>query len=170
MLHHDAELDEPTEQDVEARLSWDLEAQAYLSELQTLRQGVRDIYQSNLVQPDLADSIMSRVEREQQLPGDTVPASSLRWQLAFCSAAALAVAAMLWLHGSSTPPDEALIPAKRAVADAPPGVSSTRRGVAIESVDFGVRGGSIFMVQAGEGTTPVVWLSEPEEEVRSEPL
>lgn len=32
--------------------------------------------------------------------------------------------------------------------------------VAIESVDFGEGGGSVFVVEAGEGVTPVVWLAD----------
>ena len=32
--------------------------------------------------------------------------------------------------------------------------------VAIETVDFGAREGTIFLMQEGEGSTPVVWLMD----------
>jgi len=39
-----------------------------------------------------------------------------------------------------------------AVASSPP--------VAIESVDFGAQRGTVFVVEAGESVTPVVWLED----------
>jgi hypothetical protein len=39
-----------------------------------------------------------------------------------------------------------------ALAPSPP--------VAIESVDFGTQRGTVFVVEAGESVTPVVWLED----------
>jgi len=47
----------------------------------------------------------------------------------------------------------ALPVAQPAVADSPP-------PVAIETVDFGSHDGAIFMVSAGQDSTPVVWLTD----------
>ncbi|MCE7888933.1 MAG: hypothetical protein DYH12_04375, partial [Sorangiineae bacterium PRO1] len=92
-------------------------------------------------------------------------------------------AAALWL---STPPPEPSaplpvaapvkpsLPAEATSATPAPVAELTDEDVdpaaTIEAVDFGNRGGSIFMVPAGAESTPVVWLVDEPAGARVEPL
>jgi negative regulator of sigma E activity len=57
-------------------------------------------------------------------------------------------------------PQEVQKPASPAPAAAHPVVADSSPPVAIETVDFGSHDGAIFMVSAGQGSTPVVWLTD----------
>lgn len=178
MLHHDEELDALEVERVERQLSWDAEGRRYLSDLETIGSAVREATDQRLVDRDLTDQIMARVQGAAARSNARPHRQAKAWQrrtLPFgLVSTALAAAAMFWLS--------VRVPTERAInSDTPqavvvvPGVSEpaaeTESGVLIESVDFGGGGGSIFMVQGGRATTPVVWLTEPSEtEGRSEPL
>ncbi len=136
---------------------------------------------------EVADQIADRVLERLPLPG---PASSRRsaariwgWS-AGVGALALAAAALLviWAAGGPSTSQRPLasgptaaerpVVAASVAADAPAGAESDP-GVAIEVVDFGAHGGTIFMVSSGEETpTPVVWLVDegPDSQDRVEQL
>lgn len=96
---------------------------------------------------------------------------------------AAAAAAALWM---STPGPQPTTPAPVAVSvrPAPPaeapsaapeptaelGDEDADPAASIEAVDFGNQGGTIFMVPAGEESTPVVWLVDEPASARMEPL
>jgi len=63
-----------------------------------------------------------------------------------------AVAAALVLLAAAAEPMRMPRPLEVALAKAPP--------VAIESVDFGEGVGTVFVVEAGDSVTPVVWLED----------
>jgi negative regulator of sigma E activity len=100
-----------------------------------------------------------------------------RYATALGAGAALAAAAALTLQVAqrgAPPSDKSALQAKRAVPEAPfagpartaplasallpDEQSDVGPAVAIETVDFGSNEGTIFMVPAGDDTTPVVWL------------
>lgn len=96
-------------------------------------------------------------------------------------AAAAAAAVVMALSGGATSTAVGSRPAlpataQPAVAPSAPVVGTSAEedssSAAIESIDFGGSNGSIFMVSAGDVTTPVVWVSDdlaaPTE--RAEPL
>jgi hypothetical protein len=97
-------------------------------------------------------------------------------------ALAAAAAAALWMTTPGGPPPETtasmaplLAPPPRApVADpsSPPAATDDDADLAatIEAVDFGNRAGTIFMVPAGDQSTPVVWLVDEAPSGRMEPL
>lgn len=183
MLHHDEELDAIDVERVERRLSWDADGRRYLDDLETIAVAVRDSVDHGIRDTAFTDQIMARVQGLPRTAG-TQPAPKSQslasaWHrrtlpFGLASTAALAAAAMFWL--SVRMPTEKPVHSNtpRAVAATPAVANSSAEvdnGVLIESVDFGGGGGSIFMVQGGRATTPVVWLTEPPEtEGRSEPL
>jgi hypothetical protein len=64
--------------------------------------------------------------------------------------AAVMVAALVAVAGPGPLPGPSRV--EVALAPAP--------AVAIESVDFGTHGGTVFVVEAGDSVTPVVWLAD----------
>jgi hypothetical protein len=173
MQHHDGELDALQAAEEERRLAWDPAGRVYLDRLETIGDAVRDAVQQTTPAAHLTHDIMTRIECERvghQSAWYQRLASPFGWGLG--STAALAAAAFLWLAGPTRPEDRSRAASgPHATQTAGETLSGGLVGVAIESVDFGAGGGSIFMVQGGQDTTPVVWLSEPElTEVRSEPL
>ena len=184
MQFHDDELAALAAQQVERQLGWDAPGRRYLDSLDSIGDGVRDAMRQATPAFDLTDRIMAQVALEDS--GVRRPRS--RWQklplapwqrklsvalgVGLGSTAALAAAALFWLSAGMPSDSEAeLTLAARTLETLPASDAETSRGVAIESVDFGVGGGSIFMVQVDDTPTPVVWLTEPPEvEVGSEPL
>jgi len=182
MQYYDAELDAHSAEHVERQLSWDSSRRDYLDALDTLGTGVRDAMRQATPAFDLTDQIMARVAAQSSVtrPSSSEPSRPGRalWRrkisvalgVALGSTAALAAGAVFWLSVGMPSESQAEISATARTLE-PPASDDGARGVAIESVDFGVGGGSIFMVQAGQTSTPVVWLTEPPEvEVGSEPL
>lgn len=170
MQHHDGELGAIASTQLERRLHWDASGREYLQELVAVGDGIRETLRARTDGVDLTDEIMRRVERERELErrAHRSRRARARLGLALGSSAALAAGALFWLLSGvgADGPARLLVPHRPATADV-----SVAEGVAIESVDFGVGGGSIFVIQGGEATTPVVWLTEPtEDEARSEPL
>lgn len=167
MQHHDGELDAITSEQLAHRLVWDGKGRSYLAELRTIGDSVRDAAERSTPMLDLTDAIMDRID------GDQVnrPAGLGRWSrrigVGLGSTAALAAAALFWVANGPEPPP---LTAGSTTHGMTPLSAEAGPGAAIESVDFGGGGGSIFMVQAGQDTTPVVWLTDPHEEARGEPL
>ncbi|MBK7583544.1 MAG: hypothetical protein IPI67_25550 [Myxococcales bacterium] len=107
------------------------------------------------------------------------------WVLVGGLALAAAAALLIWMN---TPTSSPTAPAPLAVTPpslpVPEPASATPAGdpapelveedsapaASIEAVDFGNQPGSIFMVPAGEETTPVVWLVDDPAGARMEPL
>ena len=188
MQYHDAELDPIAAEQLERQLRWDASRRRYLDSLDTIGDGVRDAVRQATPAFDLTDQIMARVAAQSSStrpssssdpsrPGGALPAAPT-WRrkikvalgVGLGSTAALAAGALFWLSVGMPSDRPAEISAATRTLE-PPALDDSARGVAIESVDFGVGGGSIFMVQAGQTSTPVVWLTEPPEvEVGSEPL
>jgi hypothetical protein len=129
-----------------------------------------------------------------EIPGgaDREPAPALepgerRSQVLFIVGIGLAAAAavLLWVSFQGerqTPAPVAKAPTTSVptetpspVAEGAPAVQLAQEDEAapaasIEAVDFGNHGGSIFLVPAGEETTPVVWLVDDAQGGRMEPL
>ena|SRR5688572_22361195 len=181
MQFHDGELGALPVQQVERQLAWDARGRRYLDSLDSIGDGVRDAMRQATPPLDLTDRIMTQVAlEERRIPGRLRSAPSAPWHrkltltlgVGLGSTAALAAAALFWLSVSMPSDSQAdLTLAARTLHGTPASDAETGRGVAIESVDFGMGGGSIFMVQVANTPTPVVWLTEPPEvEVGSEPL
>ncbi len=185
MHYHDGELEPLAARQVERRLAWDAEQRCYLAALETIGDGVRDAVRQATPAIDLTEQIMARVSSERASAEEPswgrtrllVPSPSWRRKITLAlgvglgSTAALAAGALFWLSVGMPSDSEAEVTmtARALELELPP--ASDASGVAIESVDFGMGGGSIFMVQAGQTPTPVVWLTEPSEvEVGSDPL
>jgi hypothetical protein len=179
MRLHDGELDAVASEQAERRLGWDASGRRYLNDLERIGDGVRDALRLTTPSADLTDQIMARIEQSQK-PEGFAPRPA--WQrrvlslgIGLGSTAALAALAVLWLSGTvsveSNDVRRAADTNLRASSASVEVSSDVSPGVAIESVDFGGGGGSIFLVQAGRETTPVVWLSEPPQtEVKGEAL
>ena len=170
MQHHDGELNAITSEQIQRRLHWDGSGREYAQGLAAIGDGVREALRARTQGMDLTDEIMQRLEAERgSKPTAHKPKRDVsRLGFALGSSAALAAGALLWLLSGVTGEGASRVVVPVSAANGEPVAAE---GVAIESVDFGVGGGSIFVIQGGEVTTPVVWLSEPtEDEVRSEPL
>lgn len=186
MQFHDGELGALSAQQVERQLAWDAPGRRYLDGLDSVGNGVRDAMRQATPSLDLTDRIMAQVALapgaqqrgvQRRFPSLSGPAPwhrrlTLALGVGVGSTAALAAAALFWLSvGMPSDSEAELTLAARALESIPASDAETSRGVAIESVDFGMGGGSIFMVQVADTPTPVVWLTEPPEvEVGSEPL
>lgn len=191
MQYHDGELAPPAAQKLERRLAWNPSERRYLERLEAIGDGVRDVARRTSPSREaleLTDQIMARVAAEQSTLGPLAstrrPRSSasspMTWRrkitvalgVGLGSTAALAAGALFWLSVGMPSETEAGVTATPLALERPSATDDDGRlGAAIESVDFGMGGGSIFMVQAGHAPTPVVWLTEPPEvEVGSEPL
>lgn len=177
MQYHDGELDAVSGQQLNRRLLWDASGRRYLSELGTLGEAVRDAVRQATPEQDLTRDIMARIEADEPRERRRgLPPRLSGWcrrlasppVLGLGSMAALAAVALLWL---AQPVPQDSTPRGVALGDTVAGGqvrSLAEPGVAIESVDFGPGGGSIFVLERGRETTPVVWLSEPAHaEVRS---
>lgn len=135
---------------------------------------------------DIADAVMSRIQAEERRRPAMAPAAARYWPVL---AAAAGVALMVGVYTAtqagvpSSPAPVAhhsarLAPeAVQVVPPAPPAALaaaelSPEADVAIESVDFGGKNGTIFLVPGrDQGMTPVVWLvDDPGERGRVEKL
>jgi len=136
--------------------------------------------------------VMARIEHEETTLGQSGEVVQLRPQPASRPAGratvvvvglalAAAAAAVLWVRSASPPPDPAPLPVAsvhapkpEVPAPPPPAVETAEEepspAASIEAVDFGNSAGSIFMVPAGDETTPVVWLVDDPASARMEPL
>lgn len=186
MQYHDGETDPLVAGQIEQRLVWDPRQRAYLRSLETIGDGVRDAVRQATPSFDLTDRIMARVAAEavgaaEPARGEArrhvAPTASWHRKITVAlgvglgSTAALAAGALFWLSVGMPLDSQPEVTVSAQALDRPSADADAALGAAIESVDFGTGGGSIFMVQAGQTPTPVVWLSEPPEvEVGSEPL
>ena len=179
MQYYDGELDLLSAQQLERQLSWDAPRRRYLDALDSVGDGVRDAMRQATPAFDLTDQIMARVAADRAAqPASSGQSRPTSWRrkvmvalgVGLGSTAALAAGTVFWLSVGMPSESQAEISVTARTLE-PPALDDGARGVAIESVDFGAGGGSIFMVQAGQTSTPVVWLTEPPEvEVGSEPL
>lgn len=191
MAYYDGELTAAEAEAVEQQLQSDAQAQAVLAGLSQVGDFVRAAEAERLGAADgIADGVMARIEREVPRAAPRDPKRSRRFTLGVVAPVALAAAAagVLWISGNKSDgtarapvaqptlsaPAAALAPAPEptvAALQAP--AADQAPAISIESVEFGPRTGSIFMIPAGEAETPVVWLlDEPEAPTRPrmEPL
>jgi anti-sigma factor RsiW len=177
MRYYDGELDAEQAAEVEAALANDPEAQRVFEGLEQLSAFVQT-HEREQALPDLTDAIMSRIAREER-KDSARPAEVVRgpWSTILPAAAAvLALAAGVALvnelsnkPGTTTPVvQQPTATSEEPVAPVPSEepvreqvlAESHHPAVAIETVDFGAREGTIFVMQEGEGSTPVVWLMD----------
>jgi anti-sigma factor RsiW len=177
--YFDGELDAEGLAEVERELEAPGDARAYLRELQAVQEAVRSIASARAAAaPDLADSILARALAE---PGPLRRRAERGRLLRLAPPAGLllAAAAALLLYLRPGPkPSEGLVAGEPSsvvttVGEQPsaePAVEVAEQeaspGASIESVDFGDRDGSIFMVATGPEATPVVWLVDDADEAR----
>ena len=168
MAYHDGELSPRERARVAARLAGDRSARQRLEELASLRNLVRAWARSERERFDVSDAVMREVEAPRVARSRWVPAAV---------AGSLAAAAALALSATRPvpePPPGALssnpsVTAPRSEAAAGPSDEVT--GARVESVDFGERSGSIFVLGSSAGTTTVIWMNDlPENRRRIEPL
>ena len=169
MRYYDGELDAEEAAELEAELASAPEAREVLAGLEQLSEFVRKDAAAASA-PDLSAAIMEQVAREprRERRAEPVPAG---WRVIVPAAAAvLALAASVALVNEisrtpaapapvvqHSPPPVASLPLEAVAASS---VVIERDAVAIETVDFGARRGTIFVMQEGEGSTPVVWLMD----------
>jgi anti-sigma factor RsiW len=189
MQHHDGELPPEESAEVERLLSGDPQQRAALAGLEQLGDFLRRFAdERGSSADDLVSTVMARLDDEIAPASRRVTRSGVSsrprrvptwvWGAAGALAAAAAVALLLPFFAPngpaySTGPTAVSAPLRLAAASArsnwpPVGVSTDPvrgpdRGpdVSIETVDFGQRNGTIFMVSSGEGaTTPVIWVAD----------
>jgi anti-sigma factor RsiW len=169
MRYYDGELDADEAAELEAELERDAEARGVLAGLEQLSGFVRREAAERDV-PDLTDAIMAEVAREPRQDRTAPAPAPAGWRVIVPAAAAvLALAASVALVNefSAAPAEPVRVVQQPPLVVAPPEepaavplVVAERDAVAIETVDFGAREGTIFVVQEGEGSTPVVWLMD----------
>ena len=183
MRYYDGELDADEAAEFEAALEHHPEAQRVLEGLEQLSAFVR-LHGQEQAAPDplLTDDIMARIAREEAPEPQRVSSAPPEvgrgpWRTIVPAAAAvLALAASVALvneisKNSGTPAPVVEQPSttvERPLAPVPSGeepaeeqvLADSHPAVAIETVDFGAREGTIFLMQEGEGSTPVVWLMD----------
>ncbi len=184
MRLHDGDLD--ADEAAELTASLDAEDQAILDGLTDLGETLRLAESHSDI--DLTGDIMARLDEEPLAEVKQLPSMPMRRYLAGGLVLAAAAAVALWM--SSSGKSEPTTPVARRApvvqqartqdlgvpvvepTPAPDEESEGPAAAAIEAVDFGNRAGSIFMVPAGEETTPVVWLEDESAEghARVEPL
>lgn len=192
MKLHDGEASEEEARALEEALSAD--DRAVLGGLEQVGDFVRAHSAAGASPADsIADSVMAALEREPGSPEATprkvepklevVKGGGSRGRAAAWGAGvalALAAAGVLWLRSAEEPAPRAPVaqapqpslpePVVEAPSVAPAIEEENEPAAAIESVDFGNQAGTIFMVPAGEETTPVVWLVDEPAGARMEPL
>lgn len=181
MQYYDGELPPDRMRAVAARLAESPEARHRLLDLEVLGAAVRAAVEMRAESaPDLTESVLRRLDEAppgqlRVLSGGTkAPVGSPR--LAGATAAAIGVLAAaaavggLWLTTRGESPAAGSLarrhePARSAEPAVPPAaglgaerVAAHDPAVAIETVDFGEKPGSIFMVAGQSEVTPVVWL------------
>jgi anti-sigma factor RsiW len=175
MRYYDGELSDEEAAEVEAALENDPDARRVFEGLEQLSAFVRK-HEEEQALPDLTDAIMGRIAREERKES-APPAEVVRgpWSTILPAAAAvLALAAGVALVNelsnkpATTTPVVQQPSSELPVAPVPSEepaeeqvlADSQHPAVAIETVDFGAREGTIFVMQEGEGSTPVVWLMD----------
>lgn len=192
MQLHDGELPEADAARLAEECADDPASLALLADLDHIGDVVREFAdQRGAAADSIADVVMARIEQERVAPVEDPHVPAWR-RFAPVGAAVLAMAAAAVLVIQARAPYSApsfraapseSAPAHQPVASnptaeavpapaAPVATDDTLPSVAIESVDFGSRDGTIFMVQSGQNETPVVWLvDEPASPgARIEPL
>lgn len=165
MRYHDGELSRPAERHVERELQTDPLLQVELESYQAIGELVRDWGEHrSRAHTDIVDDVMRAVDARpysRRAPRKRAPRVLTWGSLAVGLAAGIA----LLVRASSAP-----------VYSPQPGAATLPKSegsVAIESVDFGARGGTVFMVSTTSSDTPVVWTDDDEagdEPERSEAL
>jgi anti-sigma factor RsiW len=159
MRFHDGELSASEASLVEKELEQNPSARAKLRGLSQTGELVRQWADERSAGFDVADQIMARLDT----PARTHSRSRvIELWLPAAAAVALAAAVLLMVFGRTAPvtrPAPAALsqPAPKTAAVLP---AALEPSVAIESVDFGEKPGTIFMVGGESGETPVIWLSE----------
>jgi anti-sigma factor RsiW len=174
MRFHDGELSGADAEAVQRRLEHDAGARSKIRGLEQTGELVRAWAEHKSAGFDVADQVMARTfapERRRTRSFDLwLPAGA---------AVALAAAITLLVLGRGAPdtspvksaalaPAAPLSPASLSPADA--ARPTLEPAVAIESVDFGEKQGTIFMVGSGSGETPVIWLTDPPQNRHRMPL
>jgi len=194
MQLHDSELPPERAAELEGELTQDeLDALEGLEQLGDVVQALAE--EMGDPASDISDVVMARIDAGEAKPltvveggaeGSQRPAASertvvRRLVVGASIALAAAAAAVLWVSAGAgpTPSDPVAVspqPTRAPVAQPVPvetGVEAedeSSPAAAIEAVDFGSQPGSIFLVPAGEQTTPVVWLVDESTDARMEPL
>ena len=175
MRYYDGELSDEEAAEVEAALENDPDAQRVFEGLEQLSAFVRK-HEEEQALPDLTDAIMGRIAREERKESARPEVVRGPWSTILPAAAAvLALAAGVALvnelsnkPGTTTPVVQQPSPTSQEpvapVSSEEPAeeqvLAADTHAVAIETVDFGAREGTIFVMQEGEGSTPVVWLMD----------
>lgn len=175
MQYLDGELEEAEAKEMERLLAESAEARALFSDLEEVGSTVRAIGMDRAhAVGDLTDAIMSRVSKEAGPGGGAGDVKSRVVPMAryWAPAAALAMAAAAaWavylrpVRTSVPVLPSTVLPTLAVAPTLTPPVAATEEaeeepGAEIESVDFGARNGTIFMVATGPQVTPVVWLMD----------
>lgn len=173
MQYLDGELAPAETAEAERLLEDSAEARAFLEQLEGVGQVVRAVgLERAAAAPDLTDAILARVNAEVSSAPGGARVHFLRRAWAPLGAVALAAAAMaaVFLRPVPgvvpTPVQSAPVaqvesqPEVAAYSAAPADPEGEEEGAEIESVDFGSRAGTIFMVASGPQVTPVVWLTD----------
>lgn len=182
MLLHDCELSEDEARELALELERDEVARETLEGLTQLGDFVRAVETPRLTSADrIAGDVLARLEEERRV---VVPLDSrrgkTRWWWWVAPAAAAAAVLLLVTERGAGPTSPAAGPTARvamepsiqpalAPSPLPPedtGSVELSSAASIESVDFGPRTGTIFMVSAGQAETPVVWLVDEPEQAR----
>ncbi len=175
MQYLDGELAPEGKAEAERLLEDSEEARAFLEQLEEVGQVVRAVgLERTAAAPDLTDAILSRVTAGVSSGAGEARVHFLRRAWAPLGAVALAAAAMAAVFLRPVPgvvptPVQSAsgaqvesLPQVAAYSAAPADAESEdeEEGAEIESVDFGARAGTIFMVASGPQVTPVVWLTD----------
>ncbi|MBN2196223.1 MAG: hypothetical protein JW751_25645 [Polyangiaceae bacterium] len=185
MQHYDGELSSEESAEVERLLVGDPEGRDAFAGLQQLGEFLREFADERAASADdVASSVMAHLDfelgpasRSRVVRGrSSRRASRIRswvWGATGGLAAAAAMALLFaYLAPTRTAPSAGPAAASWRAANAsarpswaaPDPVRRAEPGpdVSIETVDFGQRNGTIFMVSSGEGaTTPVIWVTDP---------
>ena len=189
MQYFDGELGDEQAAEVEALLEHDPEARRVLEGLDQVGAVVRGVMLDQARPPDdLSDAVMARISAEPSLARAAAPATSIGrtkgWReqpvmrrvvpIALASLAAAAALALVFQRAHAPEPRVAapsrhlIAPRARPAVSPPPSArpelelasAESAPAIAIETVDFGGREGTIFMLAEGEMATPVVWLMD----------
>lgn len=178
MRYYDGELSPEEAADVEAALEKDPEAQRVFEGLEQLSAFVRLHEREQAVSDGgLTDAIMARIAQGGTRTESTPPEVARGpWRnIVPAAAAVLALAASVALVNELSKDSRTTAPVVEqpsAASEQPQApalfeepaaeqvLAETGPAVAIETVDFGAREGTIFLLQEGEGSTPVVWLMD----------
>jgi anti-sigma factor RsiW len=166
MAYHDGELSPRERARVAARLATDRAARQRLEELTKLRSAVRAWAETQSTRFDVSDHVMREISSGRAPRIRWVPAAVV---VSVAAAAALVVVAQgpAASSGSFTPTTAGVTASGAGV----PARSDEAPGARVESVDFGERSGSIFVLGSSAGTTTVIWMNDlPENRRRIDPL